>query len=506
MRASSIGWRIKSFYGLGQAAESIKNFGFGTLLLLYYNQVLGLSGTYSGIAVFIAIGFDAITDPAIGSWSDGFRHRLGRRHLFMYLGAIPLGITYYFLFWPPEGLSEFELFLWFTTFAVLSRTALTLFHVPYLSLGAEMSLDYQERTQIVALRTAFGMFASLIVIVLAWNFFFVETPDNSSPQLERAPYFRYAMLSAVTMTVMMLISTWGTTSLIPMLSQAAKDHPAFSLKQVYRDLYTALKNRAFFALFWGSLVFVIYAGVHSALSMHVYTFFWELETNGIEYAQYGAIVGGLIGLSAIGWFHRVFDKRMTLILGVVLASLASTAPVALKMMDLMPEDPAVLVPIIVSLAVVSTFGIIHAAVSSASMMGDIADEHELTHGRRQEGVYFGSHNFALKCTGAVGNLIAGFALDIVNFPVNSKPGEVPETVLFDFGMIYVVIIVMVVAALWVFWPYDMSRERHAEIRSELDSRTSGRRPADRSGSEDAAPAAGADRAYTLAEQTGSTTL
>ncbi|MFP6814420.1 MAG: MFS transporter, partial [Pseudomonadales bacterium] len=146
MSVSAIGWRIKFFYGMGQAAESIKNFGFGTLLLLYYNQVLGLSGTYSGIAVFIAVAFDAVSDPAVGSWSDGFRHRLGRRHLFMYVSALPLGVTYYFLVWPPSELSEFGLFVWFTTFAVLSRTALTFFHVPCLSLGAEMSLDYQERT------------------------------------------------------------------------------------------------------------------------------------------------------------------------------------------------------------------------------------------------------------------------------------------------------------------------------------------------------------------------
>jgi len=464
---SSISWRIKSFYGLGQAAESIKNFGFGTLLLLYYNQVLGLSGTYSGIAVFIAVAFDAISDPAVGSWSDGFRHRLGRRHLFMYIGAVPLGLTYYFLFWPPEGLTEFQLFLWFTVFAVLSRTALTFFHVPYLSLGAEMSLDYQERTQIVALRTAFGMVASLVVVVLAWNFFFVETPGNASPQLNRPPYFSYALLSAVIMTVMMLVSTWGTQSLIPMLTQTASDHPSFSLRQVYRDLYDALKNPAFFALFWGSLLFMVYAGVHGALTMHVLTFFWELGTNGIEYAQYGSIVGGLVGLAVIGAFHRLLDKRMTLVLGVVLTSIAGTLPVVLKMMDLMPEDPAILVPILVFVAVLSTFGILHAGVSSASMMGDIADEHELKHSRRQEGVYFGSHNFALKCTGALGNLVAGFALDIVDFPVNSKPGEIPAEVLFDFGLVYVVIVIMVVAALWVFWPYDLSRERHATIRAEL---------------------------------------
>ena len=471
MTASSVSPRIKFFYGIGQAAESIKNFGFGTLLLLYYNQVLGLSGTYSGIAVFIAVAFDAITDPAVGSWSDGFRHRLGRRHLFMYVGALPLGITYYFLFWPPSELSEFQLFLWFTTFAVLSRTALTLFHVPYLSLGAEMSLDYQERTQIVALRSAFGMMASLLVIIIAWNFFFVETPENSTPQLSREPYFRYASMSALIMTVMMVISTWGTRSIIPSLQQAGPNHPGFSFKQVYVDLFTALKNPSFFALFWGSLLFAVYSGIHGALSMHVQTFFWELETYGIEYSQYGAIAGGLLGLTAVSTLNRLLDKRMTLIVGVLLFCAAGTLPILCGMFDLMPEDHAVLVPILVMVAILSTFGIILAGVSGASMMGDIADEHELKHNRRQEGVYFGSHSFAMKCTSAVGNLAAGFALDIINFPVNSKPGEVPEAVLFNFGLVYVAIVLVVAVALKVFWPYAMSREYHSEIRAALAGRS-----------------------------------
>ncbi|MDH3640685.1 MAG: MFS transporter [Gammaproteobacteria bacterium] len=472
MADPTISWRIKTFYGIGQAAESIKNFGFGTLLLLYYNQVLGLSGTYSGIAVFIAVAADAITDPAVGSWSDGFRHRLGRRHLFMYASAVPLAITYYFLFWPPAGLSEFELFVWFTTFAVLSRTALTFFHVPYLSLGAEMTLDYQERTQIVALRTAFGLGASLLIILIAWNFFFVKTPDNPTPQLTQQPYFLYAFVSSLMMAGMMVLSTWGTRSIIPLLQQTAADHPGFSLRQVYLDLFAALKNPSFAALFWGSLLFAVYSGIHGALNMHVLTFFWELETSGIEYVQYSSVIGGLIGLTAVSALNRVLDKKMTLVVGVVVFAVAGTVPIVFGMYGLMPEDHAVLVPILIVVAILSTFGIIQAAVSGASMMGDIADEHELHHDRRQEGVYFGSHNFAMKCTSAVGNLFAGFALDIVNFPVNSKPGEIPEGVLFDLGLVYVAIVFMVLVALKVFWPYSMSRERHAEIRAALTEKAS----------------------------------
>ena len=205
MSSYKLSWSNKFFFGLGQAAESIKNFGFGTLLLLYYNQVLGLSGTYAGFAVAIALVADAISDPAVGSWSDGFKNKWGRRHPFMFASIIPLGLCFYLLFMPPLGMSEFQLFLWFTCFAILTRTALTFFHVPYLSLGAEMTQDYNERTQLVVIRTALGIFASIFVIYIAWNFIFLKTETDPTPQLTREPYFLYASLSAGVMVVMMFI-------------------------------------------------------------------------------------------------------------------------------------------------------------------------------------------------------------------------------------------------------------------------------------------------------------
>ena len=467
---STVNWRFKFLYSVGQGAESIKGFGFGTLLLVYYNQVLGLSGTYSGIAVFIAVVFDAVSDPAVGSWSDGFRHQLGRRHLFMLAGSLPLGITYFLLFWPPEQLSEFGLFMWFTCFAVLSRTALTFFLVPYLSLGAEMTMNYQERTQIVALRWAFGMLSSLVVVALAWNYFFVATPDNTTPQLTRAPYFSFALLSSLVIVVTMIVSTLGTLSIVPHLTNVHPDHPSFSLRRVYWDLFEALKDRSFFALFWSTIIFYVYAGVYTALSMHLLTFYWKLQTSGIEYTQYGAIMGGLAGLSVVTILHKLLDKRTTLIVGMTASTAANTIPVLLQLVGLMPTDMDVLLPLLVFAGFVSAAGIMLVLVGASSMTGDIADQHELTHGRRQEGVYFGSLSFANKCTGALGNLAAGFALDVVKFPVNTTPGDVPEEVLFHFGLIYVAILLFVVSSLKVFWPYDLSQERHEEIKLALAKR------------------------------------
>lgn len=470
MSSFQVPLQIRLYYGVGQAAESIKNFGFGTLLLLYYNQVLGLSGTYSGLAVFIAMTADALSDPAVGSWSDGFKSKYGRRHPFMLASIIPLAVTFYYLFMPPEGLNQFQLFLWFTTFCVLVRTALTFFHVPYLSLGAELTRDYHERTQIVVIRTAFGLVASLAVIAIAWNYFFITTPDNPTPQLTRAPYFSYALLSACVMSAMMLVCIWGTSGAIADLAGSNQAARRFSLKQVYVDIYHALRNRSFFILFFSTLTFMVYAGTHGALSMHLKTFFWQLDTTGIQYWQYGAVLGGVLGLPFTSILNRLVDKKWTVIIGCLGTAVANTVPVLLELAGLMPTDHAVLVPILVALSTVSTMCAIQASITVASMMGDIADEHELHNGTRQEGVYFGSFNFATKCTTAIGNLVAGLCLDLIGFPVNAKPELLPESVTFNFGIMYSSVALILVFSTWLFFGYRLDRKRHEEITRALEER------------------------------------
>jgi Na+/melibiose symporter-like transporter len=101
----------KISYGIGQLGEGIKNSSFELFLFFYYNQVLGVSATLAGAATLVALAIDAVFDPVAGSISDSFRSRWGRRHPFMYAGAVPFGLMFYLLFAPPAGLSELGLFL-----------------------------------------------------------------------------------------------------------------------------------------------------------------------------------------------------------------------------------------------------------------------------------------------------------------------------------------------------------------------------------------------------------
>ncbi|SVE38783.1 uncharacterized protein METZ01_LOCUS491637, partial [marine metagenome] len=125
--------KTKFFYGTGAAAEAAIGIVFNTFNFLFYNNVLGLSGTLTGLAVTIAVIFDAISDPVMGSISDRWHSRLGRRHPFLYLSALPLGLCFFAVYSPPEGLEQLGLFLWFTVFTIGLRISLTFCHVPHLA-------------------------------------------------------------------------------------------------------------------------------------------------------------------------------------------------------------------------------------------------------------------------------------------------------------------------------------------------------------------------------------
>ena len=70
----------KLFYGFGSVAFGVKDQGFAFLLLLYYNQVLGMPEKWVGLGIMIALIADAFLDPIVGYVSDNLHTRWGRRH------------------------------------------------------------------------------------------------------------------------------------------------------------------------------------------------------------------------------------------------------------------------------------------------------------------------------------------------------------------------------------------------------------------------------------------
>jgi len=113
--------RTKLFYGFGSVAYGVKDNGFQTILLPFYNLVLHLPAQLVGLAIAIAFIFDALLDPIVGQISDNLRTRWGRRHPLMYLSA-PLVAISYLLLWNPPHWSHGALFYYLIACAVVVRT------------------------------------------------------------------------------------------------------------------------------------------------------------------------------------------------------------------------------------------------------------------------------------------------------------------------------------------------------------------------------------------------
>ena len=102
----------KFFYGFGSMAYGIKDNAFAYFLLFVYVQVFGLSPQLAGLAIFIMLIVDAISDPIIGYMSDRTRSSLGRRHPYIYLSALPVSLSFFFLWDPPSDMTQYQLFLY----------------------------------------------------------------------------------------------------------------------------------------------------------------------------------------------------------------------------------------------------------------------------------------------------------------------------------------------------------------------------------------------------------
>jgi Na+/melibiose symporter-like transporter len=462
------------YFGVGQLAEGIKTYGFSLFVLFYYNTVLGLPGSWTGLAVAIALVADAVSDPVMGSISDRFDSRWGRRHPFMVAAALPLGLSFWGLFAPPSGLDETGLFLWLTVFAVATRAAMTAYHVPHMSLGAELSSDYAERTRLVAVRQIFGYVGIIAMVVIGFGGFFADARGGRTNAEAYAPF---GLAMAVLMVASILISVWGTWDQIPRLRGAGVSTASHGggVARIVDDTRGAFRSPSFRRLFAGTLCIYVMVGTESALSLYIYEFFWGLGSREILGLSLLYPFGLIAGAFLTHRLHSRWDKSPTLVFGVVGWFVCQVGPVLLRLADWFPGNGTVeLVATLFAVRLVQGIVVQQALVSFSSMMADIADEHELATGRRQEGIFFGVVSFSGKAASGVGSLIAGVALDVIGWPTGLAAAgarAVTDGTVRALGVVYGPLVAgFAVVALLGYRGYDLDRERHRAVSIALAAR------------------------------------
>ncbi|MYH13583.1 MAG: MFS transporter [Gammaproteobacteria bacterium] len=467
-------WRVRWMYGLGQLPEGVKTAAFGFFLLFYYNQVLGLSGTLAGAALFIALLFDAVSDPLVGSLTDFTRSRWGRRHPYLYASALPFSLCFLGLFVPPSGLSEAGLFAWLLVFATLTRTTMSFYHVPYLSMGAELSQDYDERTRLAAFRNLFQLAGMFAVLIGGNLLFFSATGQYANGQLNPAAYAPFALSCVPLMLAGVWLTALGTHDQIPKLpSPSAIERPTL-IRAVVSDVLTAFRIRAFVAVVGASILFGINQGMVQALHLYLATYFFELADYQVTLLFAGASAGIVIGtLLSRAFTGLLAEKRRVFVAGSLWYAFWTSIVIILRLLGLLPGNEHPLVaPLYIVCGCISALGLGVAIPMIGSLMADVTDEHERRHGTRQEGIYYSAASLVAKAVGGVGPIIAGLIIDMAGISPGTPPAEVAPEAINRFGWFTgpgVVLFSLLSIACIGF--YNITRAQHAETLANLSRRT-----------------------------------
>lgn len=466
---------------MGGAAEGAVGYAFNGFNFIIYTVVFGLPGTLAGTAVFLSIILDAVSDPLIGYVSDRWQSRWGRRHPFIYFAALPLGACIYCIYMPPEVLLnstegmwsflgyqasplQWALAGWLFIFASLLKFFLTCYHLPHLALGSELSDKYIERTQIFRYNTLFSFGGGAL---LSWCFYNLVVGDKQVAEIDTS---WFASLLAVFGAVVIFLTAFLTRGRIAHLPQPPADQLPFSVRTFFKDATVVFSNRNYMMLFYGLFFLSPMLGVRETLGANMNLYYWEIPTALIATFPIVASASYIPAMMIVAYLNERFEKGGTMRVAVVLAAIAASAPIIARSLDLLPDNGSAWIFPIVAVSIFFYYGslaILNTSVYSA--IGDVVDEQELKTGMRQEGVFYAVRTFFSKVANGLGHLLAGIAIDVIGFPSKAVIGQVESQVLFELGIFEGVLAVLPVAgAVYFYGKYQIDRQRHQQIRVELD--------------------------------------
>lgn len=399
-------------YGSGNLGMSMLGLVVAVNLQFFYTDYVGLAPAYAGASLLLAKFFDACTDPIMGYLSDRTNTRWGRRRPYFVGAAIPLGLAFYMLFSPPAFEDpenhQFHLWLYMLIFYVATYFVWTIAAIPYSSLGAELTDDYDERVKVYVVREVCALTGLLAATVLpGFLIFWYGGRDG---------YSFMAAILGVCMAFFLIVAGFAT-----------KERAEFRGRKPmspYKAWASTFENPHFRKIVAAFIFSSIAAAVPAILIIYIATYvvgtpdWWAEAVPGWmpTWSFYLVVYFGC-GIVALPFWNRLAARvgKRNAWLSAIAISAAGSAACAL-----LGTGTVLLYTILM--------GILGAAYSNymalpSSIVADIIDWDEARTGGRREGSYFAVNAFILKCCAALTGFISLMVLQSVGYIPNQDQTE-----------------------------------------------------------------------------------
>lgn len=366
-------------YSLGAFAASLSYQVFAAYIVFYYVDVMRLPVYMAGSAMLIYGLWNALNDPLAGFLSDSTHSRFGRRTLYILLGAVPLGLTFYFLWRPPFfGLDEpYFLFLYFVCLICLFDAFYTIVVLNWSSLFPEMFSGLKERSLINIFRQGFALLGFLFGIALPPQIFV------------KFGWANMGLIFGAAITLLWLATLIGC--------REKKEFSKESSLPLLSALKATLADRSF--LLYAASDLMISFGFITLLASIPFYVKYVLERSPQE-------VTLLFGLAFFVAFPMLFVWRTIIVRrGAKFAMMAAAGSMALSLSPLLFSRASGVILLTAAIFCASLAGYL---MVSDVVLSDIIDEDEVATGRRREGMFFG-----------IRSLVSRFAIVIQSLTISS---------------------------------------------------------------------------------------
>jgi len=448
-----LSWSVITSYGAPGVGAGYMYLLLSLYIMKFSTDVLLIAPAVMGTIFGISRVWDAISDPLVGYLSDRTKHRLGRRRLWLLLSILPVSAGFIMVFSPPASLTGSALMLWMAVGVIGFYSAMTIFIVPHMSLGAELTPSYHERSRLYGLRHASFTIGSILAVGSMHLLFQAE---QQSEQAVRSLAFELSVVASVVTAGLILFAVVRLRENQDFQGRV-NESPFAAFRDVWQNKHARLVLIVTFIEHTGSAVIGL-------LTLYV--------------AQYVVGRPELAAVIILSYFipstlsvpmwiplSRKFGKIRLWIFSMLLTGVSFGAMFLLPFIEMDAR-----VTLIFGAAVFAGLAAGCGGTIAPSVQSDIIDYDEYLTGERKEGSYFAAFNFVHK--GAIGfmTLITGYVLQFSGFVPNQEQTEAVQiSMVFLYGMLPLICYLI---GAYLFSKFTLDEKEHELMRAELDKRRS----------------------------------
>ncbi|WP_239324656.1 MFS transporter [Snodgrassella gandavensis] len=395
---------VKLGYAIGQMADSLAYNLFYVFYLFFLTNVANIPAGQAGTIILIAVIWDAVADPLVGQFSDTISSHRGRRRPLMLAAILPYTLLMLLLYTDISTFSVNQKTVYFTIIAILFWSAYKIYVIPFYTLGAEMTNDFDERT---SLRVWAGYALNLAVLVSSSAPpLIVKGMVNAGCSVSTS-WFGVSLIFAI-LTLISGLACWYLTQGYELPARERQSntdstyHPLAFIGEVFNNMFEIARLSS--SKFLGASVFFWSAAYALSTGALYYLFL-----NNMAYSEQDAAISFLIfSLLALAWLPIVnytaqkFDKKNVYYLSMLISSIGT----GLFYFCGFPNRNMLLIYLILLQLGNSYFWTVY-----YSMMYDICELDDFINSKRREGAITALMSFLQKFGSALSIWFIGLYID-----------------------------------------------------------------------------------------------